>query len=65
MPLSRNMECTGSGVKGRITIKDAEELLVFARASGATDDYEIAFDAILEFKSPIRANRMVVQPFED
>lgn len=59
------MECTGSGPRNIVTIKDAEELLVFARASGASDDYEIGFDAILEFRSPIQANRMVVKPPED
>jgi hypothetical protein len=65
MPLNNNIECTGSGKRHIVTLKDAEELLVFARAQGATDEYEIGVDAIIEFKSPIRINRMVVQPPQD
>ena len=64
MALNHHMETKAA--KGKyVTISDMEELLVFARAQGATDDYTIGVDVAFEIRSPARIKRAVVEPPED
>lgn len=65
MPLNVNMETRPAKGSNYVTIKDMEELVLFARAQGATDDYILGVDVAMEFRTPARVRRAVIMPPTD